>query len=884
MRITAKLKSGLRNLFHKDQREGELSAEVQAHLDLLTQEHIRAGMAPDEARRSAYIELGGEEQVKEHVRDASVGAWLQLLLLDLRYAVRMLRKNAGFTTVAVLTLALGIGASTTIFSIVNTVLLKPLGAGDPSRLVLVMEEWRGAPSNTSPGIFSDLRRQAASFATLSASTVASFNLETNGAPERVDGEQITRGYFETFGVAPIAGRVFTPDEDTPEAPHVVVVSESLWRTRLHADPQAAGQSLILNRLPYTVVGIMPKEFDPLLSKSALWVPMAYTPQQLANRDAHYLRLVGRLKPGIQLAAAQAEISGISERLQQLHPLDDKERFLRATELSTTLLGDERLTLRLLLASVGFLLLIACANIANLQLARATARRREIAVRAALGATAKRIVRQLLVENVVLAVASGIVGVFFAYWTVSWIAKNGPNGVPRLDQATVDGTVLAFACAIALLSSLLFGLVPALRSASTQLTEAFKATGGMGVAKDRVRSALVIGEVALALVLMTGAGLLIHSALLVSHLQPGFDTANLIVGRVGLPDVGYSDPVVARQTFERMADAVRSLPGVQSAAIVSRAPLTAGFNGNGLIPEGKPLEESSIVLAMSQIVSPTYLSTVRVPLKAGRNFTADDTRQKTMVTIINETLARTMWPGQQPIGKRFACCEPGPKGDRDPVWHEVIGVVGDVHAQGLDRSVQSTFYLPMAQMPATAWGWLGRSVDLVVRTRSGVFPLNDLRAAVASVAPGVPIYQLSTMQEKIAGTLEESHFDTFLLSTFAGMALLLSSIGIYGVLSYVVSQRTREIGMRLALGAEPAMVLRMVLKQGLSLALIGAVIGLVTSFAVTRIMRNMLYGIAPSDPATFAIVVVVLVSVALAAAYLPARRAMRVDPMVALRYE
>ena len=807
------------------------------------------------------------------------------LVQDVRYGIRMLVKNPGFTAIAILTLALGIGANTAIFSVVNAVLLKPLAMWDPSRVVYLQEQWRDIFPDVSVGNFADTKRQSTSFSNLSASNNASFNLATPEAPERVEGELATADYFATAGVQPIAGRVFTAEEDSPGHAQVVVISEKLWRTRLHADPAIVGQALRINGMPYTVIGVMPKTFDPLLNSSDVWIPEAFTPQQLSDHDDHYLNVIGRLKPGISLAQAQSELNIIALRLQQQYPIDDKDRGFRLLPLATALLGDQQSVLRMLLAAVAFVLLIACANIANLQLARSRTRQKEMAVRAALGASPRRIVRQLLAENVVLGLASGIVGIFLAFWGVSWIVANGPANVPRLDQSSVDASALAFACGIALLSSFLFGLAPAVRSASTQLNDALKegARESSG-SRDRIRSVLVVGEVALALMLMAGAGLLIRSALLVAHLDPGFDASNLVVGRVGLPDVAYRDPSVARQTFERMIAASAALPGVESAGVVSRAPLAGGGSSNGLLAEGRPLDPSNLVNSFLQIVSPSYLSTARVPLKAGREFTSQDTRDRTLVTIVNETLARTMWPGENPIGKRFACCEAGPKGRMDPVWHEVVGVVGDVRARGLDRQVQPEFYLPMAQMPPASWDWIGRTMDLVVRTRGGAFPANDLRTMVASIAPGVPIYSLSTMQQKIAGTLEESHFDTFLLALFAGIALLLSSVGIYGVLSYVVAQRTRDIGIRMALGATPGLVMRDVLWYGLRLTGIGLAIGLAGALGAARFLSSLLYGVRSTDAITFAAISFILALVALIASYIPARRATRVDPMVALRYE
>ena len=810
---------------------------------------------------------------------------MQGLLQELRHGARMLRKAPGFAIVAVLTLAIGVGANTAIFSVVNAVLLKPLAIQNPSRVVYVQEVWRNIFPNLSVGNFADLRSQSKSFVSLAASSNGSFNLDTAETPERVDGEAATAEYFAAFGVPPILGRVFTAYEDKPGAPRVAVISEKLWRTRLHADPAIVNQSIRLNGLSYTVAGVMPKTFDPLLSNTEIWVPQAFTPQQLADHDDHYLSVIGRLKPGVSIAAAQSEANVIAQRLQQQFPIDDKDRSLRIQPLTTGLFGDQRSAMKMLLAAVGFVLLIACANIANLQLARSRTRQREMALRAALGASPRRLVRQLLAESVVLGLVSGIAGVLLAFWGLSWIVAKGPAGVPRLDQATVDGTTLTFACGVALLSSFLFGLAPAMRGASTRLSETFKEGAGTSSgSRDRVRSMLVIGEIALALMLMAGAGLLIRSAMIVSRLNPGFDPANLVVGRVGLLGPAYGDPAVARHTFERILDAADGLPGVASAAVVSRAPLAGGGSSNGLIAEGKPLDPSSIVNATLQVVSPSYLSTERVLLKAGREFTRQDTRNTTLVTIVNETLARTMWPGENPIGKRFACCEAGPNGRMDPVWHDVVGVVGDVRASGLDQQVQPTFYLPMEQMPAAAWDWLGRTMDLVVRTKGATFPANDMRTAVASAAPGIPVYNLSTMQQKIAGTLVESHFDTFLVGVFAAIALLLSCVGIYGVLSYVVAQRTRDIGIRMALGATPGLVMREVLWYGLRLTIAGLAIGIAGALGGTRLLSSLLYGIRPTDAVTFVAVSLILTSVALLASFLPARRATRIDPLIALRYE
>jgi putative ABC transport system permease protein len=883
MRI--RLRSWAQAIFRRSRLENDMDEELGFHIETYAEDLMRKGVSREEALRRARVEFGGVERTKEECRDARGMSLIESVIQDLHFGLRVLRKNPAFTAVAVLTLGLGIGATTAIFCIVNTVLLKPLAVEEPSRLVDVQEEWRGLFPDLSVGNFADVQRQSTAFTSICASHNGSFNLATESAPERVQGEYVTAEYFDTFGVKPIAGRFFAAEEDQPGRAQVVILSERLWRTHLRADPAIIGATLRINGVPYTVVGVMPKSFDPLLSRTDLWTPAAFSSEQLADHDDHFLNVIARLKPRVSLARAQSELSVIALRLQQQFPMDDKDRGLRAIPLTTALLGDQRVALGMLLAAVGFLLLIACANIANLQLARSRMRQKEIALRAALGATARRIVGQLLTENAVLGLAGGAFGVLLAYWGIKEIVAYGPGEVPRLDQAQIDATTLSFACAVALFSSILFGLAPALRSASTQLSEAFKgAIGTSSGTRDRMRSLLVIGEIALALFLMAGAGLLIRSGLLVSHLDPGFDTANLVVGRISLPDPGFHDSAVARQAFERIIVAASALPGVETAAMDSRAPLAGGGSSNGVIPEGKAIDISNAVNAQIQIVSPNYLTAVRIPLKAGRDFTAEDTRDVALVSIVNETLARTLWPGENPIGKRFACCEDGPKGRQDPAWHEVVGVVADVRAWGLDQQVQPEFYVPMTQMPPSSWDWIGRTMDLTVRTQANAVSVEALQAAVDSVAPGVPVYQLSTMQQKIAGTLERSHFDTFLLALFAATALLLSSIGIYGVMSYVVAQRTRDIGIRMALGATRGQILRDVLTYGVRLTAAGLALGLAGALAGTQLLSSLLYGVQSTDAVTFTVASVVLCAVALLASYVPARRATRVDPIVALRYE
>lgn len=811
---------------------------------------------------------------------------MQALRQDFRYGIRVLRTAPGFTSVAVLTLALGIGANTAIFGIVDAVLLRPLAMAHPERVTLLQETWQGrGGGGLSVGNFIDIRDQNSSFASVSASASGAYNLATEDAPERIQGENVSAEYFNTFGVRPTHGRVFTQIEDSPGHDAVTVISERLWRTRFHENVDLIGKTIRVNGVPLVVLGVMPKSFDPLLNKSDIWLPAAFTSAQRSDYDNHYLNVFARLKDGVFADRAQAEMNVMAAREAQSHPIDNKDRGFSLTPLAEVLLGNQRVALFTVLGAVGFVLLIACANIANLQLARARGRQKEVAVRVALGATPHRIVRQLLAENLTLASISACIGVGLAYTALRLLVARAPADVPRIEEASIDLVAVLFTCAITLLSSLIFGMVPAFRSASVRLTEAFNQ--GSGIARstgsrDQVRSILVVGEIALALMLLAGAGLLLRSALVLSRVQPGFETTNLMVGRVGLPEKGYSTPTVARQTFEAIVSNIRSLPGVDSAAVVSRAPLMTGGGSNGLLPEGKALDPSNLVDANLRVVAPAYLTTARVPLKLGRDFTLQDTRDRTLVVLVNETLARTIWPGENPIGKRFACCEMGPKGRLDPVWHEVVGVVGDVRAWGLERQIRPEFYMPIAQMPPNAWDWIGRTMDIVVRTSGPAIPVNELRTAVAKVAPGVPIYSVSTMQQRISSQLEQSHFDTFLLAIFAITALLLSAVGVYGVLSYTVAQRTRDIGIRMALGATQANIARDILGQGLLLVGLGLTVGVVGALAGARFIQSILYGVRSTDVATFFVVSIVLAVIALIATYLPARRASRVDPIVALR--
>ena len=807
------------------------------------------------------------------------------LLQNIRYAVRSFRKSPALTASIVLTLALCIGATTAIFSVVYTVLFRPLPFADPGQILLVRTTWKDMGSSFSVGNWADVKRQATTFEHFVPAYGESFNLAGSDTPENVDGARVGADYFALLGVRPALGRSFLPEEAAPGRADVVLLSDGIWRRRFGAEPGVVGREVRLDGRPHTVIGVMPAAMDYTLFDEELWVPTAFTPAQLAMHDEHYLTVLGRLKPGVAAARAEAEMRSLGRWLETTYPKDNRDRAIVMAPLMEELVGDYRPRLFVLLGAVGFVLLIACANIANLLLARGAARSREIAIRAAIGAGRGHLLRQALTESLVLAGAGGLLGLLAGYWGVSLLAALGPEDVPRLAQARVDGPVLAFALGLTVLSGLAFGLAPALRTAARLPHEALKEGGRSGSragSRDRLRNVLVVTEVALALVLLTGAGLLIRSAIALNDVNPGFDPRGVVAGRVSLPAVTYETPEQVTRAFERIEESLAAVPGVSSAALVSSAPLEGG-GSNGLIPEGRALDISSAINSLMRLVTPDYFATMRIGLVRGRTFTQSDKPGAPLVMVINETLAREAFPGQDPIGKRIACCEAGPDGS--PNWKEVVGVVSDVRATGLDEEPVPEFYLPMVQAPGAAWSWTDRTMTAVARAQGDAVPLmTPLRRAVAEVDPSLPLYNLGTMQGRLLDSLAQSRFSTMLLTAFGAIALALAAIGVYGIISYGVAQRTQEIGIRMALGARHGDVLAMVVRHGAALAGIGLVVGLAGALALSRLVSSLLFRVSPTDPPTFATGMVVLTAVAILAAAIPARRAARTDPMLALRNE
>jgi putative ABC transport system permease protein len=804
------------------------------------------------------------------------------LLRSLRIALRSLRRRPTLTCSVVLTLALCIGGTAAVFGAVYAVLFRPLPWARPEGVLVVRELWRGQMGAVSVGNWADLRRRDRMFQHLVPTYPQQLNLAGQDQPENVPAARVGADFFQLLGVAPALGRTFAPEEDSPGRDQVVVLSDGLWRRRFGADPAVIGQEVRLDGRPATVIGVMPASLDFTLLGEQLWVPTAFTPERLAQHDEHFLTVLGRLRPGVRTAEAQAELAAIARELERDFPRENQARGLGAFSLMEELVQDYRPRLFVLLGAVGFVLLIACANIGNLLLAQGSARGREMAIRAAVGAGRGHLLRQALTENLLLAGLGGGLGVLVAHWTIRGLTAFGPEDVPRLAQARVDGPMLGFMLAITLAAGLLFGLAPALRLAARPPHAPLKEGRTGGVHRDRLRSTLVVAEIALALLLLTGAGLLLRSAAALNRVEPGYDPTGVVAARVSLPTTGYEAPEQARTAFERLAQRLSAAPGVSASGVASVAPLEGG-SSNGLTPEGHPFDIASAINSDLRIVSPGYLAAMRIPLHRGRGFTDEDREGAPLVMIINDRLAREAFPGQDPIGKRIACCSSD--SDGGPSWKTVVGVVADVRARDMSQPAEPEFYLPLAQAPDPAWDWIQRSMTVAARGSGDPIRLvPGLREAVRGVDPAVPLYQVGTMDDRITRSLAQARFSTALLTAFGAVALLLAAIGVFGVISYGVSQRTREIGVRVALGADTGDVVRLIGRSAARLAGTGLLIGLGAALVATRLLGALLYQVSPTDPPTFVIGATVLGLSALAAAALPALRAARLDPATALRAE
>ncbi|HKI05153.1 MAG TPA: ABC transporter permease [Thermoanaerobaculia bacterium] len=867
--------------------EQDVDDEIAFHIETRTRDLIEEGFPPHLAREEALRLFGEVDGVRRTCREIGVRRergrrWTESfseLRQDAAFALRQLRNAPAFALIAVFTLALGIGATTAIFSLLDAVVLRPLPFPEPERIVNLWSVFRGEDRSSSAGNFHEYRKSARSFDSLAAVLSSSFNLTGDGAPERIDGARVTAGYFETFGVRPALGRAFSAAEDAPGRERVVVLSHGLWRERFGGEPRILGRAIRLNGLPHTVIGVMPASFTLRSDDARLWVPMALEPEQLTDYGNSFLRLIGRLRPGVSPEAANAEVQGIATRLKEVDPRSNAEKGARIEPYLDRLLGGYRRRLLILLGAVGCVLLIACVNVANLLLARGSARSREIAIRSALGAGRGRIVRQLLTESLVLSLAGAAAGIGLAYLGLRCLVAISPPGVPRLGQAGIDGPALACALGLGLAASLLSGVVPALRTARPDLQTMLKEGGrsfGAGSPRDRVRHGLLVAEVALTLVLLVGAGLLIRSALELQRVAIGFDPEGLLTAQLSLPEADYPEQERAVATVEKVLDEVRGGAGVESAAAVSILPLSGWNRSSSVEVEGHPRPPGQEVQADTREVTAGYFRTMGIPLLRGRDFTPRDRRGAPPVAVVNQMLARLAWPGEDAIGKRLAYFISDENG---PAWIEVAGVVGDARLGRLETEMRPGFYIPLAQSDL-----LPDDVEmaLVVRTEGDPAALaGEIRRAVLGIDSRLPVFDVATMDEIRASAVATTRFNMLLLTSLGVIGLLLAGVGIYGVIAWFVSQRTQEIGLRMALGATERRVLAMVAWQALRPVIVGMAVGIAGAAASARLLSSLLFGVSAADPATFAGVLTVLALAALLASWVPARRASRVDPSRAL---
>jgi putative ABC transport system permease protein len=880
------------SLFKKRKFEQELDDELRSYLELQAAEKVRRGMSPEDALREARRELGGMDQVKENVRDIRPGVLVDTLIQDIRYAFRALRRNRAFALVAILTLALGIGANTAIFTVVDGVVLKPLPYPDPDRLLTLWERSRtdGRQSTVAPANFYDWREQSRSFEKMAAiDPYPDFILNGSGETQRLSGADVSADFFSLLGARMELGRDFLPEEDRPGRNHVVILTYACWRRYLGGRADTVGQAVTLNGALHTVAGVLPRDFS-FVSKAAdyhernrfdLFRPMALpAPPPEWLRGTHPLCVLARMKRGVTLEQAQAELDVIASNLEHLYPKHDKGKSITAVPLQQHVVADVRGALLTILAAVGLLLLLTCANIANLLLTRAAARGREMALRAALGASPARIARQLMTESLVLTAAGGLLGLILVYAGVPALARHLPTDLPRTAEIAVDGRVLIFTSVVTLLTGLLFGLAPVFYARGPLRQSGRGVIDGAVAGLSRLRGALIAGQVAIAFVLLTGAGLLAKSLWKLLQVPPGFRAEHILTARLSLPrqytndykfGTGAHRQISAFQ--QRLLERVRAIPGVQSAAFTAYLPLSGSDNSWSFLIEGRPPKPVGEFDAVNyRPVGAGYFETIGIPVERGRGFTASDNEDRPLVMAINESMARKFWGSADPIGQRVSFSE-----DK---WRTIVGIVGDVHHHGLDTKAAPEMYIPYAQAPNVE-----ARPTIVLRT--SIEPLNiavPLRQAVAEVDRGVPIDRITTMQDLVSNSAGQPRFRTAVILTFSLLALFVASIGLYGVMSYVVSQRTQEFGIRIALGATPGAVMHLVLGQAAKLVGIGVALGLTGAALLSQTITTLLYGVAPVDGGTLASVTTVLALVGIAAVYVPARRAAKSDPMESLRHD
>jgi putative ABC transport system permease protein len=872
----------LLGVFGSKRSERELFAEIESHLQLHIDDNIRAGMPPVEARRRAIIALGGVEGTKEAYRDRRGIPWFESLMRDLRYGIRTLRKSPGFALAGIVILGLGIGVNTAIFTVVNAVVLKPLPFADSDRIVRL---WHTPPQTTfagmevfalSPANFIDWEAQSQSFEKMAIYRGGRWTLTGHGEPEALFVLRGSADLLPILGVQPIIGRGFTKEENNEGATPTALLTHAFWQSRFGGDRNVIGKAITLNRRQYTVVGIVP-DLPALAQDAQVFVPLLWTPRERAERANHNYRGFAKLKPGVTIQQANADLAAISERLALQYPEENKDWGALVRPLQDDMIQDVRSSLMVLLGAVALVLLIACANLANLMLVRTHGRAKEIAVRGALGASRVRVVQQLLAEGVVLGIGGGLVGFAAAYFGVDILKAAFGDALPRANEITVDTQVLGFTAAIAVFAGLAAAFMPAWQLTGRDANDALKVGPGRGNSSGgdgRIRNILVVSEVALALMLLIGAGLLMRSLTSLRGVDPGFDASNTWTGTIDIPNAKYATPEARNQFFARVLDSVRVLPGVQSAAWVDTIPFGGG-SIQYVTYDGLPaMKDSELPVVQVRMSSPGYFATAKTPFASGRDFTDADAFGRNRVVILSEKAAAKFFPGQDAIGRRLTL----KMMTEEPA--EIVGVVRDMKMDALDASADNdaTVYAPAAQ-----FGQNGST--LVVRTAGE--PTNLTRSvisAVRAIDPEQPVLNIQTMEQAVEGSLGQRPLAMLLLGAFASLALILATVGIYSVLAYTVRQRVREIGIRMALGAPVKGLLRMIVIEGLKPTLIGVFVGLIMAAALVRVMETLLFGVSQYDPGTFSIVAVLMLIVGIIATLVPAYRATRVDPIVTLRSE
>jgi predicted permease len=882
--IGSRLRSWLRRSLGRPELESEMETEIRFHVDAYIEDLIAQGVPQAEAARQARIEFGAIENTKEECREATGVTLLENFLQDLRYGARSMVRSPGFTAVAVIALALGIGANAAIFSVVNAVLLRPLAYRDSDRLVTILH---GGDDPVAVANYIDWRNQSQSFEAMAAADYWSANLTGLDHPDRLLGLKVTQNLLPMLGVQPFLGRLFVKGEDEVGAEHEVILSYNLWQRRFSGDPNILGKAMVLNGNSYVIVGVMPQgfRFAPFWATHAeLWVPNAFG-DRIHNRGGNSLRVFARLKGGVSLAQSRAEIASITARLQQQFPGTNGN--VVVMPLKEKVVGKIETPLLVLLGAVGFVLLIACANVAHMLLSRAAARQKEIAVRTALGARRFRVIRQLLTENLLLAVIGGGLGLLLAVWGIRTLVALSPGDIPRLDSVAIDTRVMLFLFGATLLTSVAFGLAPAMQASAVNLSDTLKEGGrgsSDGIRRNRLRSFLVATEFALALVLLIGAGLMIRSFYALRAVDPGFNPHDVVSMVVSVAGSNEARPG-RRETFYReVLEKVRALPGIEAAGGINHLPLIGDMWGWPFVIEGRPTPRpGEFPTAVYRIAAPGYFDAMRLPLLQGRDIAASDDSKAPGVVVINEKAARAYWPNENPIGRHISFTSDS----KPPVWLTIIGVTKDAVEGDWQREPYPEAYLAAFQnteyleSPGTQFQYL----TLVARARTDPGALaSTIKDTVWSIDRNLPVSEVVTMDEVVDQANAEPRFEMLLLAVFAVVALVMAAVGIYGVMSYSISRRTHEIGIRVSLGATRGEILLLVLRQGMVLALTGAAVGIMGALLLGRLMAKLLYGVPATDPLTFAGVATLLLAVAVIASYLPARRAMRVDPIVALRYE